>query len=288
MSKKEETESLLAPWESPNWLSRASFHWMTAVMRKKNVVLEDMLPVAQKHRFVPPFCSQHSLKAFFLLSSSFKVTAARWGDTQTFPVFLRVFFKHIVASIAGAACVFALQFFIVMFLFAQLATFLSDPTMLVGWGWILICVMFVSNILQNFLFASIWVQNIHFGIMAKAGFASRCATKATRLKTGDEGLVLNLLSNDAERMFEMGNFFLWMVSAPLQVITSCSLICALLGVAGLPSFAVVAAIVFTQQRNGTLVGNIRKTAFPFTDKVLLFCSSCFFLFCFMLTFFLLQ
>jgi ABC-type multidrug transport system fused ATPase/permease subunit len=52
----------------------------------------------------------------------------------------------------------------------------------------------------------------------------------------------------------------------LSKATSCSLICALLGVAGLPSFLIVCVIIFASHRNGQLVGKIRRSAFPFTDK----------------------
>ena len=143
---------------------------------------------------------------------------------------------------------------------------------MLGWGWILICVMFVSNLVQNFTFAIVWVQNIKLGILAKVGFSTSVVKKALRLKTCDDGLVLNMISNDAERLFEMGNFLIWMLSAPMQVATSCSLICVLLGVAGLPCFLIVFVIILVQHQNGGLVGKIRRSAFPFTDKVFFFFS----------------
>jgi hypothetical protein len=175
-----------------------------------------MLPVSQKH--------------------CFRTLADRWGDTETFGEFLNVFKKEILTGMIGAMFVFAIQFFIVMFLFAQLATYLSDPTVASWWGWLLICVMLVANLIQNFSFAIVWVQNVQFGVMAKMGFSTCVAKKAMRLRIGDESLVVNMMSNDAgccscffffffffflvflERIFEMGSFFIWTISAPLQVV----------------------------------------------------------------------
>lgn len=290
---------LKAPWERPNLLSRVSFHWMTSYMRKNPLQLEDILPgipvneEREKARLKKKKRKKSRTKNDCLFTvaecHSFTDVSDRWGNTETFSSFLRVFKREILTSVVGACFVFALQFFIVMFLFNQLASFLSDATQTLWWGWTLICVMFVANLLQNFAFAIVWVRNIkvcffffalsgmmllnlrmnfgfQLGILAKVGFSASVARKSIRLKIGDDGLVVNMLSSDAERLFEMGNFFIWMISAPLQVVTSCSLICYLLGVAGIPSFAIVILIVVVQRRNGGLVGQIRKSAFPFTDK----------------------
>ncbi len=164
-----------APWERAGWFSRVTFHWMTDVMRRE-VRLEQLLPVARAH--------------------SYAVAGRRWGETAHFRPFLGVYRREIVLGLAVAALVYALQFFIVMFLFRQLAQYLSDPTALLGWGLALCCLMLLANILQNFCFAFAWVENLKFGILAKAGFTAVVIDKAMRLQAPSEAKVVNLISND--------------------------------------------------------------------------------------------
>ena len=280
----------LAPWERANWFSRASFHWMSRLMRGE-VSIEQLLPVARVH--------------------SYEETGRRWGGTTRFRSFLAVYRRELLQGLAAAAVVYALQFFIVMFLFRNLALYLSDPTAVLGWGIALCCIMLLANVLQNFAFAFTWVENLNLGILAKAGFTAAVIDKAMRLRTPLEARVVNLISNDrcgrvlnvhvcvslcvfvflfhsphccfvpfslvstlpcfnpffpSERMFEMSQYFLWVVAAPLQVATSCALICVLLGWAGVPCFAIVFGIILVNRRNGLLVGSIRRRALPVTDQ----------------------
>ena len=118
----------LAPWERANWLSRISFHWMTSVMRKDPLLLQDIVPGSLVSYFFFFFF------LFFYISAvaqrqSFDCVESRWKETSSFLEFLSVFKREILTSLFGAAIVFAIQFFIIMFLFAQLAIYLSDPSM---------------------------------------------------------------------------------------------------------------------------------------------------------------
>ncbi len=70
----------------------------------------------------------------------------------------------------------------------------------------------------------------------------------------------------SERIFEMSQYFLWVVAAPIQVLTTCALICVLLGWPGVPSFAIVGIVVFVNRQNGILVGKVRRSALPVTDS----------------------
>jgi hypothetical protein len=172
--------SELAPWQRVSWLSRVTFHWMTSVMRGE-VQLQQVLPVARCHSYV--------------------VAGRHWGDTTRFRAFLSVYRRAILRGLAVAVLVFAIQFFIVMFLFQQLALYLSDPTAMLGWGLALCCVMLVANVLQNFCFAFAWVENLNFGILAKVGFMAVVVDKAVRLLVPSEAKVVNLITNDSERIF---------------------------------------------------------------------------------------
>ncbi len=242
---EEKGGALLAPWERANVVSRVVFHWMTPIMAKP-MRLDQMLPVSQQHCVA--------------------TTGARWGQAKTISEYLRVFRREVLTGLLAAIVVFAIQFFIVMFLFYQLSSYLADPTSRTAWGIGLCIIMLAANVVQNILFAVCWVEGIKLGTKSKSGFSACVTDKAMRLKFPNESLVVNLLSNDAERIFELGNFLIWTVAGPVQVITSCVLICVLLGPAGVPSFGIVGVIIVWNRFNGIKVGTIRRSALPMTDK----------------------
>ncbi len=145
-------------------------------MRQKDIPLEHLLPIAH--------------------SQSFDVVHRRWGSTSSFSRFLATFRGEVLLGLFSAMWVYAIQFFIVMFLFRELAAFLSDPSSVLGWGIGLCVALLVASILQNFLFATTWAENVKLAVKAKSGFSACVVTKAAQLKQPSDALVVNLLSND--------------------------------------------------------------------------------------------
>ena len=172
---------------------------------------------------------------------------------------VRAYFPHLCWAVGGGVFSFSLQMFISFFLFQGIAQFLSDPTQPFWWGMVLVVIMLVTSIIQNFVFAFTWVQGCSLGIKLKSGFFYTVYNKAIRLRDWNEnsGFVLNMLSNDAERMFELGNYLIWSLASPFLLVGSIILLHIILGWSASPLIALWAVLVLAQKLISFRISQLR-------------------------------
>lgn len=206
------------------------------------------------------------------VTRSYRVNMEIWAEKLTFPAsawgLLGMYpFEVAMNLLFGWAC-FGTQIFTSYFLFQRLASFLTDPTQRASWGWILICCMLVTNFAYNLLTCGVMMWGNFLGIRLKNGFQATVYRKSMALKNLDDaGLVNNMLSNDSERMFELGQYVIWIpVGIPVTIV-SIVLVCVLFGWAAVVgTLVLIAGLLAIARWLGGLVGFYRGQALPFTDK----------------------
>lgn len=171
----------------------------------------------------------------------------------SFSAVCRMYKKDFLPSFLVGCLQWALQLFGAFFFFQALANILSDPTQQNWFGWVIISTMFVCLCSANLFQAHTGSMNVMMGAKMKAGnfwrdffllFSglNKCAglnslvyrVSQSLKNPEDVGVINTLISNDADRVFAAGQFFVWAFTSVLMVIASLALTLVLAGWAAVP------------------------------------------------------
>ena len=250
------SEPLTVRWQEASWLSRISMHYLTRLVTrswKHQLSDQDIGTVAS--------------------SMSYSTAGAKWDELvekgcSPAWIMIRAHVKTILLGVLLGLVTSGLQIFIAVGLFFSLATFLADPSQKLGWGIGLALLMLLANVLMNFVFANCWIVASHVGVAAKAGFSATAFRKSIRLRNfegNSVGRILNLLSNDSDRMWEAGLFIVWNLVAPVHVSVILVLIGVFLGWPGALVTPIVLVSMIVSRVNGIAIGKLRHAILKFTD-----------------------
>jgi ATP-binding cassette subfamily C (CFTR/MRP) protein 1 len=175
--------------------------------------------------------------------------------------------RHIMAGVAVGTAAYALMLLSIYFFFQILSRFLGDPTQPLWFGWVIITTMLLNNVVSNFLVALMGTFSIEVGSSMKAGMEALVFRASQNLKNAeDTGMVNTLISNDADRIFAMGQFLAWTVASALMLVASMVLTCVLMGWPAVPGLVLIVLVMFSARLLGTRSGKIRFGVLPHTDK----------------------
>lgn len=245
-----------AIWEKANFVSRLSFHWLNPIVMKawrSEVSAPDLYPVSQRQGFM--------------------TNKARWLQhiytTGPKMWFFRIYWREILGGLMVSLGSYAMQLFIMYWVFQMLAIYLTDPTLPFWWGMVLCVVMLAASITQNFLMAQSWVAASNLGLKAKSGFLAIAFDKATRMKVlseEDNGYLMSVMTIDAEKVFEIGLYGLFAIAGPFYIISAVVLLCVLLGWPAVPSFGLVVLAFVGMRYAGFKQGQLRRQIIGITEK----------------------
>ncbi len=177
-------------------------------------------------------------------------------------------YRHmILLNIVTGCAAWALILFSTFFFFQVLSRFLSDATQPQWFGWVIIVTMLINSIVSNLLTSGTTTISTAIGASMKAGMQGLVFRVTQRLKNPeDAGTVNTLISNDADRIFAMGQFVAWTVTSALMILVSMVLTCVLLGWPAVPGLVVIVLVMVSARLLGTLSGKIRFGVLPHTDR----------------------
>ncbi len=175
--------------------------------------------------------------------------------------------KHIVlAGLIVGVWAWALLLFSTYFFFQILSQFLGDTTQPLWYGWVIITTMLVNSLLSNFLVSLLGTISIEIGSAMKAGMEALVFRVTQNLKHAeDTGMVNTLVSNDADRIFAMGQFVAWTATSGLMLVASMVLTCVLMGWPAVPGLVFIVLVMVAARLLGTWGGKIRFGVLPHTD-----------------------
>ena len=115
---------------------------------------------------------------------------------------VQVYWRDVLLGLVYGFFTWALQILAVYFFFQMIAIFLADPTQSAWFGWMVIVLFGICNILGNFAVSLLGCHAIWLGTKVKNGLMATVYRKAMTLQTlEDTGLISNLVSNGNQSQF---------------------------------------------------------------------------------------
>ena len=252
------------PITTSNYLSRLLFIWVTPLFRKRGKITEADLFAVTPTDAAGPLCIR--------LSAAWDAERAAHPLA---PSLGRAYFNAFGWDYIGHSAPLALK-----------ATFMLLQTVFLGWlldtfhapvysataayCYALAMVLCVvgSGLCHHTYFLAAW----RCGMQWRSASLALLYAKSTRLRLDalssvSSGHVVNLAASDVERFQKSGQFFAYLVLAPLEAVAALGLLWAQVGWQGtLAGTAVLLAFVLTQARFSQLFGRLRAATAAITDE----------------------
>jgi len=150
----------------------------------------------------------------------------------------------------------------------QLIVFFNDPTVPVWQGYVYAIAVGICGIVHALAHQHFFFHNTVVGVQARIGMIGTLYRKAQRLSTSgisSTGKIINMISNDVQRLEDAGPFaqFVWV--GPLETIVILLILLYLVGIASLFGFMVLFSLIPLQGWFGRRFGRIRKQTVAFRD-----------------------
>lgn len=134
----------------------------------------------------------------------------------------------------------------------EIVTALQSPTTRVSEGALLSCVLLGCVLVANLSVHHTFHASLKLGMRMRAGIVQAIYKKALRLTpearhAASTGEVVNLMSNDAARIYNVAPMLHQLWAMPLQMIAIVALLFELLGVSMLAGLAVMVAMIFCRK-----------------------------------------
>ncbi|ULT79395.1 hypothetical protein L3Y34_010196 [Caenorhabditis briggsae] len=255
------------PEYTASFINQLTFQWFTelAVLgNKKSLEKEDLWDLNERDKaenLIPSFLGNLTpgIENYRLRIKMHPEEAIPKNHPS---IFGPLFKTYKFSLIAGAT--FKLMFDMIQFfaphLLKQLIKFIEDKTQPLWIGVSIVCIMFLSSLLQSMVVHQYYHTMFRLGMHVRSVLTSAVYAKALNLsnearKGKSTGEIVNLMSVDIQKIQDMAPTMMLFWSAPLQIILAIFFLWRLLGVAVLAGFFGLLAVL---PLNGLIVSQMRK------------------------------
>ncbi|PIC15235.1 hypothetical protein B9Z55_022288 [Caenorhabditis nigoni] len=255
------------PEYTASFINQLTFQWFTelAVLgNKKSLEKEDLWDLNERDKaenLIPSFMNNLT-PGIENYRRRIKIHPEE-AIPKNHPSIFGPLFKTYKFSLIGGAT-FKLMFDMIQFfaphLLKQLIKFIEDKTQPLWIGVSIVCIMFLSSLLQSMVVHQYYHTMFRLGMHVRSVLTSAVYAKALNLsneakKGKSTGEIVNLMSVDIQKIQDMAPTMMLFWSAPLQIILAIFFLWRLLGVAVLAGFFGLLAVL---PLNGLIVSQMRK------------------------------
>ncbi|RXN01832.1 Multidrug resistance-associated protein 9 [Acipenser ruthenus] len=253
------------PLDDAGFFSLATFTWLTPILWK---IFRRQMDVDSLPSLSPLDGSDVNAKRFQRLwdeevsrvgseKASIECVAFRFQKTQLI--------LSLCVSLLFTAFTFIGTGFLVFSILQHIESFSPDRIHGVG-----LCIaLFVSELSKIFFISLTWAINYRIAVRFKSAFSAVAFQKVVTLKSLGNisvGEVINILSNDGYRLFDVALFGTFSLTLPVLLIVCTFYACYVFGYTALIGILVYLIFIHTQLLMTSLTTMFRRKAIPVTDS----------------------